>query len=100
MILFGEAQLALVNFVDILSVDDLHRCNPLITGRTMNIGPSIGEVVYKYAGIVFGDAVAMNFQQSSSRSLFVFQQLKTAPAINCQDLILGQFLQKNVPAVI
>lgn len=91
-ILFGEPKLTLVNLVDVLSIDNLHRCNPLITSRTMDVGAFIGEVIDEYASKVFCDTVTMNFQQSSPRPLFIFQQLLATPAINGKDLIFGQFL--------
>jgi len=59
----------------------------------MDIGPFLREVIYEYAGKVFGYAVTMNFQQPSSGSFPVFQQLAPAPAVNCENLVFGQFLQ-------
>ena len=93
-ILSGQPQLTLVNLVDILSVNNLHRCNPLITRRTMNVGPFIREVVYEYSCIVFCDTVTMNLQQSSAGPFFVFQQLMAAPAMDSKNPVFGQFFQK------
>ena len=61
----------------------------------MDVGPFIRKVMYEYASIVFCYTVTMNFQQSSSRSFFIFQQLTATPAINCKDLEFGQFLQQS-----
>ena len=58
----------------------------------MDVGSFIREVINENAGIVFCYSVTMNFQQSSSRSFFVFQQLTATPAINCKNLVFGQFL--------
>ena len=60
----------------------------------MDVGPFFREVDYEYAGEIFRDTVAMNFQQSSSRPFFIFQQFTAALTINGEDLIFGQFSQK------
>ena len=61
----------------------------------MNVGPFIRKVMYEYASIVFCYTVTMNFQQSSSRPFFIFQQLTATPAINCDDFEFCQFLQQS-----
>ena len=94
-ILFCYTLLSLVYFVDILSVDNLHSRNSLIAGRAIDVGTLLRVIIYEYAGIVFCYAVPMNLQQPSSRSFFIFQELLSAPTINCKNPVFGPLLQQG-----